>query len=101
MKSVGVRVLKSKLSEYLRLVKSGETVLITEHENVIAEIKPSHRQQIHPQTPDEILALLAEKGAATLASENPGPNLRFLLDLPKLRGPASTEILEELRRDSK
>ncbi len=39
MKSVGIRDLKNNLSKYLQLVKSGETVIITEHEQVIAEIK--------------------------------------------------------------
>jgi hypothetical protein len=39
MKSVGVRDLKNNLSKYLHLVKSGETIVITEHEQVIAEIK--------------------------------------------------------------
>ena len=39
MTSVGVRNLKNNLSKYLHLVKAGETVVITEHDLVIAEIK--------------------------------------------------------------
>ncbi|MCG6170096.1 type II toxin-antitoxin system prevent-host-death family antitoxin [Leptospira sp. FAT2] len=39
MKSVGIRDLKNNLSKYLHLVKAGETIVITEHEQVIAEIK--------------------------------------------------------------
>ncbi|NBU98352.1 MAG: type II toxin-antitoxin system prevent-host-death family antitoxin [Spirochaetia bacterium] len=39
MKSVGIRELKNNLSKYLHLVKTGETIIITEHERVIAEIK--------------------------------------------------------------
>jgi hypothetical protein len=39
MKSVGIRDLKNNLSKYLHLVKAGETIIITEHEQVIAEIK--------------------------------------------------------------
>ncbi len=38
MKSVGVKALKNNLSRYLRLVKQGETVLITERDEVIAEM---------------------------------------------------------------
>jgi prevent-host-death family protein len=38
---VGTRELKSKLSEYLRLVKAGQTVIITERGKVIAHIAPS------------------------------------------------------------
>lgn len=39
MKSVGISDLKNNLSKYLHLVKAGETIVITEHEKVIAEIK--------------------------------------------------------------
>lgn len=41
MKSFGVRNLKNNLSEVLRDVKAGETVLVTEHGRVIAELRPS------------------------------------------------------------
>jgi prevent-host-death family protein len=40
MRSVGVKVLKEKLSEYLRLASSGETVLVTDRNRVIAELVP-------------------------------------------------------------
>jgi prevent-host-death family protein len=38
--TVGVRDLKAQLSEYLRHVKAGETVVITEHGRPIAQIMP-------------------------------------------------------------
>lgn len=37
---VGVRDLKTRLSEYLHLVKSGRTVLVTEHGKAIGRIVP-------------------------------------------------------------
>jgi prevent-host-death family protein len=37
---VGTRELKSKLSEYMRLVKSGQTILVTEHGKPIGQIVP-------------------------------------------------------------
>jgi len=40
MRSVGIKVLKNKLSEYVRLAASGEAVLITDRETVVAEIVP-------------------------------------------------------------
>lgn len=40
MRSVGLKVLKNKLSEYVRLVASGETVLITDRDRVVAELVP-------------------------------------------------------------
>ncbi|EKR65399.1 toxin-antitoxin system, antitoxin component, PHD domain protein [Leptospira weilii str. 2006001853] len=39
MKSVGIRDFKNNLNKYLHLAKAGETIVITEHEQVIAEIK--------------------------------------------------------------
>ena len=39
MKAVGVRELKNRLSEYLRAVKRGERVLITDRGQVIAELR--------------------------------------------------------------
>jgi antitoxin (DNA-binding transcriptional repressor) of toxin-antitoxin stability system len=40
MRSVGVKVLKNKLSEYVRLAASGETVLVTDRDRVVAELVP-------------------------------------------------------------
>ena len=40
MKSTAVAELKSKLSEYLRLVKAGEEILITERDVPVAKIVP-------------------------------------------------------------
>jgi len=43
MKSVGIKALKDKLSAYLRLVREGETVLVTDRDEVIAEIRRPSR----------------------------------------------------------
>ena len=40
MISVGLKTLKNKLSEYVRLAASGETVVITDRERVVAELVP-------------------------------------------------------------
>jgi antitoxin (DNA-binding transcriptional repressor) of toxin-antitoxin stability system len=40
MRSVGLKTLKNKLSEYVRLVAGGETVLVTDRDCVVAEIGP-------------------------------------------------------------
>ncbi len=46
MKTVGIRELKNRLSEYLRLVRRGERVLVTDRGEVVAEI---HRPARAPQ----------------------------------------------------
>ena len=40
MRSVGLKTLKNKLSEYVRLAAGGETVLVTDRDRVVAEIGP-------------------------------------------------------------
>jgi len=40
MLSVGLKLLKNKLSEYVRLAAGGETVLVTDRDRVVAEIGP-------------------------------------------------------------
>jgi len=40
MRAVGLKVLKNKLSEYVRLAASGETVLVTDRDRVVAELHP-------------------------------------------------------------
>jgi antitoxin (DNA-binding transcriptional repressor) of toxin-antitoxin stability system len=40
MRAVGVKILKNKLSEYIRLAASGETVLVTDRDRVVAELGP-------------------------------------------------------------
>jgi antitoxin (DNA-binding transcriptional repressor) of toxin-antitoxin stability system len=37
---VGLKVLKNKLSEYVRLAAGGETVLITDRDRIVAELTP-------------------------------------------------------------
>ena len=40
MRAVGLKTLKNKLSEYVRLAAGGETVLVTDRDRVVAEIVP-------------------------------------------------------------
>ena len=40
MKSVGIKLLKNKLSEYIKLAAGGETVLVTDGDRVVAELGP-------------------------------------------------------------
>ncbi len=40
MRAVGLKTLKNKLSEYVRVAASGETVLVVDRERVVAELGP-------------------------------------------------------------
>jgi antitoxin (DNA-binding transcriptional repressor) of toxin-antitoxin stability system len=69
MRAVGIKQLKAKLSEYLRLVKSGETILVTERETVIAELRPSQRQPLAAaERLEDVFDALAESGELSRAS---------------------------------
>jgi antitoxin (DNA-binding transcriptional repressor) of toxin-antitoxin stability system len=64
MRAVGIKVLKNKLSEYVRLAASGETVLVTDRERVVAELVPP---QLHrgPSAVDALLSDMVAKGLVT------------------------------------
>ena len=40
VRAVGLKILKNKLSEYIRLAAGGETVLVTDRDRIVAEIVP-------------------------------------------------------------
>jgi antitoxin (DNA-binding transcriptional repressor) of toxin-antitoxin stability system len=40
MRAVGIKVLKNKLSEYVKVAAGGETVLVTDRDRVVAELGP-------------------------------------------------------------
>lgn len=61
MRSVGLKVLKNKLSEYVRLAASGETVLVTDRDRVVAEIVPPQPGR-SPLLADALLAEAVREG---------------------------------------
>ena len=61
MRSVGLKVLKNKLSEYVRLAAGGETVLVTDRDRVVAEIVPP-RAERSPMLADAMLAEAVRQG---------------------------------------
>jgi len=68
MKAVGVKQLKARLSEYLRFVKAGETILVTDRDEVVAELRPARRQRRSGEDLEEILQSLADAGELTRSS---------------------------------
>jgi antitoxin (DNA-binding transcriptional repressor) of toxin-antitoxin stability system len=73
MRSVGLKVLKNKLSEYIRIAAGGETVLVTDR--VVAEIVPPQANR-SPLLSDALLADAVREGWLTppvLAGHGPPP----------------------------
>ena len=64
MRSVGMKILNSRLSEYVRLAASGETILVTDRGRVIAEICPPQVTR-SPILADALLAEAVRSGWLT------------------------------------
>ena len=64
MRSVGIKILNSRLSEYVRLAASGETILVTDRDRVVAEIGPP-RETRSPMLADAFLAEAVRSGWLT------------------------------------
>lgn len=92
MRTVGLKVLKNKLSEYVRAAAAGETILVTDRDRVVAELVPPQPGR-KTETEDEFLARGAREGWLTPATEfGPMP--------PHPKGIMTLEeLLEELARD--
>jgi antitoxin (DNA-binding transcriptional repressor) of toxin-antitoxin stability system len=98
MKSVGVKQLKSRLSEYLRLVRNGETVLVTDRDEVVAELRPARRQPGTADALDELLDSLAERGELTRASL-PKRRWKWKAQGLGLASGSAAAVLNEIRSD--
>jgi antitoxin (DNA-binding transcriptional repressor) of toxin-antitoxin stability system len=70
MRAVGLKVLKNKLSEYVRLAEGGETVLITDREQVVAELVPPRADRA-VRVGDAVLADLVRRGLLTPPTHAP------------------------------
>ena len=68
---VGTRELKNKLSEYLRRVKKGQTIIVTERGNIVAQLIPP-QQTIEERIWAMVDAGLAEWNGKKLKPHKPG-----------------------------
>lgn len=67
MKTVGVRELKNRLSEYIRRVRAGEAVLVTDRGEVVAELAPPGHGVTDTAVPHGLLAL-SRRGLVTVGA---------------------------------
>lgn len=93
VRSVGIKLLRNKLSEYIGLASQGETILITDADRVVAEIRPPQEARAD-KVPDAVLADAVRNGWITpplfrqpLMPRQPVARLDDILaDLAKDRG---------------
>jgi len=74
--NVGVRELKTRLSEYLQQVKAGQTIVITEHGQPVGRIIPAARSL------DDRLQAMAQAGLIAWS----GKKLRPVRPAARVRG---------------
>jgi prevent-host-death family protein len=99
MKTVDVRELKSRLSEYIRRVKSGQGVLVTDRGQVVAKLTPPGQGAIYRSTsvPAGLLAL-GRRGLVTIGAASRSDLYPALPRSPRRRRP-SARLLDEERGD--
>ncbi|MFZ5469868.1 MAG: type II toxin-antitoxin system Phd/YefM family antitoxin [Myxococcota bacterium] len=95
MKSVGIKVLKNNLSRYLDLVRQGEVVLVTDRDEVIAELRSPSEPMVTRASPwIAFLEAQARRGTLRLAKRK-----RSRLEPKKTPGIDVQKLLEETRAD--
>ena len=91
MKQVGVRELKNSLSAYLRRVKKGETIVVTERGKAVAILKREPSDPLQRR-----LEALQEKGLIRLGEGGRLPRLK--IKLKKVKGsPMSDAVIQDRR----
>ena len=94
MKTVGLRELNNRLSEYVREVRSGEGVLVTDRGVVVAELVPPG-ETTGERGVTSALTALARKGQLTLGTSNNPAVYPKLPHLPTRK--RATQLLDEER----
>jgi len=92
MRSVGLKVLKNKLSEYVRIAAGGEIVLVTDRDRVVAELGPPQAGR-STVLADALLAEGVREGWVTppvIVSDGPPPRTPIM----KLR-----DLLKDIESD--
>jgi prevent-host-death family protein len=88
---VGVRELRQNLSVYLDRVKAGETLEVTEHGMLVAELRP------RPPKPTSILDQLIAEGKVTPATHDHRLTPMPPPPPPGYSGPTLSEIIQQMR----
>src|SRR5688572_23037926 len=98
VKIVGIKVLKARLSEYVRLARAVEIVLVSDRDEVVAELGPPRYRASPADSLDAILDRLAEGGSLTRSSL-PITDLPPLPPSLGLSPEVVRRLLDELRED--
>jgi hypothetical protein len=95
-KTVGIKDLKNNLSAYLREVRKGTRVYVSDREKIVAELHEPGAVYAADEDPNPVLAAWARAGIVTLPKRPIAPVSKSPARLPK--GTAA-RLLDEDRRD--
>ena len=96
MKVVGIREFKDRLSEYVRMARQGEDILLTDRGEVVAELRgPGGIGR--PVHPDPGIADLIRRGLVSQIGTNERQAYPLLGRV--LRGKTAAQLLDEERGD--
>src|SRR5688500_15820690 len=98
MRAVGIKALKDKLSEYVRLAGNGETILVTDRDRVVAEIGPPRITRADSVS-DAVIAEGVRQGWITPRRTPRGPLPEGLIPPRRPDTPSVQSMLEETRED--
>jgi antitoxin (DNA-binding transcriptional repressor) of toxin-antitoxin stability system len=100
MKTVGIKLLKNNLSRYLRAVRSGETVSVTDRDEVIAEIHRPATSIPGKISRWEVWSNAQERTGKLRRAKTGGPSLRAAWELPAPSRPLDLPaLLDQTRAD--
>ena len=95
MRAIGIKQLKNRLSEYVKLAAGGETILVTDCDRVVAELTPPSAGR-NPRVVKERYAEAVRKGIIT-------PAKVVSTEVPRSAGTATFDevmrLLDESRGD--
>jgi len=101
MKAVGTKILKDNLSKYLRMVREGETILVMDRDEVIAEIhRPTHHVPGRVSRWEAFLNDESRRGGVTRSKTGRPPSMGKLLEIPRPSVPIRIQdLLDSIKAD--
>jgi hypothetical protein len=95
-KTVGIKELKNNLSAYLRDVRRGTRVYVSDREAIVAELHEPGAVYTADEDPNPVLAAWARAGVVTLPKRPIAPVMKSPARVPK--GTAA-RLIDDDRRD--
>ena len=96
LKTIGIGKLKSNLSSYIREVKAGTTILITDHGDIVAELRAPEKEYAQLKR-DRLRQEWIDAGKLLLPQEDKKPLKRSPISFP---AGTSIRILDDERKES-